>query len=1434
MTFSKVTVESFQAGPQYFNGKPITTLVGRSKDAHISGILQLEGAATLFDGISVYGNVDGLPFSSRTVLLNDQDQSLDGSISVRSASVNNLDAESLNNVNASKFFHDTVKVKGYHDIYKPTVLKNVQVFDMKIDGHFNGVDLESIVNSTLKVCGDQTLIGQWRFEKLTCENFKLGLISGYDLEKDFVKTHGSEYNIDGELDFNAPLTVKHLYVVDDFNGISVSKGKLDVLQLQPDETVTVTGKKEFDLLNIKSDMTVLESFNDLSTEEWNYVKTVSGPLELNEDAVIHGKISINGDLKTGDFRDSSGKFSLKKVLKHGIKLGTPVVAVKSLTISGIIEAENVQAEIINGIRTESWVKKNEEVTITALKIFDGGIQVLKPLEVTGLINGVDLISLDKDVLKTYGDQTIDGLKIFKYMDALSLTTGECLFGNQWCNDLLFTNEDQIINGSNLITGSVNVLRDFSVFNLTVEGYVAGYDLNFLIKDTLFDNDKNPVVKAEKTFRGPLSFENLEVSGNIGVPDIRSLLDLHYVKQYTTDGSIIMNQPTTISNIQLTGWLNGIPHEDFGSAWLLHSEDQTIKGDQVFKSVITKQNVVLLSGKVNEWNLQDKVENAAMVNENSYLGSVKLGKATTGSLKLEGLIQGLNFSTDIVFKDDKEIKISAKKEFKTKLVIEGEMVGNGFKDQFNFEKICQLFMGDTPSAMKLAVEGNVEMDVEPIVENLNDMNLPDIFSTAWMADRDTILYGHKAFNAMIFNDEVEVKGLVDGVDVKSLPQRYLSKTKDQVINGVASFPGGMIFEKTLTAQKAFVEGKVSGINPEYFIAGVLLSGPDQTFTGVPKFEEISTEGNLDVLTVNGMNLDQDVMLWDRDLNVIKGKLEVKSLFVDELILEEGATVQGIDIPQWERLAVKLYGDEENAIQVIKGTKTMIDAEFRSNLWIEGKLDQLEFDHDHIMLISEEQIVKGKKSFVQNPSLPNKNSLIANEVEIIGHLNDVDISDFFSRLVHKNEDITFTVPKTFTSPMMAENVIIKGLYHGVDISGTGLNEVSGIYSKMQQEYDELYSLSEIFQESLKRRAIYVSHYEFVHDLEGGGLVLPVTLHGSKPLLAVISKGNETSALLHIHEWDTDSGLLTEGGIGIDFENLLYATSLQCSKTSFVYIEFSNDTLKARKENFETRDISIEGYVLEYTLKDGFSKSNIIETKGTTSAVPVPVPLQKSCCFFLAQWYGQYSFIVCQRGSLDQMVVFQKIQANKIHEASSGFIGNSPYVAYVMDADEFPEKVGSKLHVWVYADEAKFFVKLQEILVEGARSLASTEYHDISYLAVTSGSVPHAVQPGMIKIYRFDPDRMIFVHWVNLEVTLPWAVKFSVLPSDELVLYVATKNPKKPFIVYLYKGVAGFKELTYAAHAPTYSQITTFNAGHWNNLVVLSSAEETKFFKPAFKGI
>lgn len=79
----------------------------------------------------------------------------------------------------------------------------------------------------------------------------------------------------------------------------------------------------------------------------------------------------------------------------------------------------------------------------------------------------------------------------------------------------------------------------------------------------------------------------------------------------------------------------------------------------------------------------------------------------------------------------------------------------------------------------------------------------------------------------------------------------------------------------------------------------------------------------------------------------------------------------------------------------------------------------------------------------------------------------------------------------------------------------------------------------------------------------------------------------------------------------------------------------------------------------------------------------------------------------------------------------------------------------------------------------------------------------------MFRFNEKSKKFITWHTLKIRAPVEVKFSLLPSNELLLYVLTKDPIEPLKTYIYDGIFGFKENLRAMKTMKITDIEPFNA-------------------------
>lgn len=144
--------------------------------------------------------------------------------------------------------------------------------------------------------------------------------------------------------------------------------------------------------------------------------------------------------------------------------------------------------------------------------------------------------------------------------------------------LLTTDTDQDICANVTIHGGVFIESNIDVHHLNTTHPILGTDLQDLLDDSYFDSPNEPItITSNKWFKN-LTIGELEIQGNFWQVN-RSTAEI--VKQLNDyENGMLIHDPITfssqleISNLTVTGNINGIPRSRFGHEWLL------TKGKQV--------------------------------------------------------------------------------------------------------------------------------------------------------------------------------------------------------------------------------------------------------------------------------------------------------------------------------------------------------------------------------------------------------------------------------------------------------------------------------------------------------------------------------------------------------------------------------------------------------------------------------------------------------------------------------------------------------------------------------------------------------------------------------------------------------------------------------------------------------------------------------------
>ena len=110
------------------------------------------------------------------------------------------------------------------------------------------------------------------------------------------------------------------------------------------------------------------------------------------------------------------------------------------------------------------------------------------------------------------------------------------------------------------------------------------------------------------------------------------------------------------------------------------------------------------------------------------------------------------------------------------------------------------------------------------------------------------------------------------------------------------------------------------------------------------------------SVNGLDLNEDMMMKDKT-NVVTGHKILDKIVVEgDVKVCENCTIGGVDVSYWGANAVRRTGNF-----TVSAPVNFEDITFENPLKLEGKLDGVQFDRDHLMTLNDTQEIQGNVTF-----------------------------------------------------------------------------------------------------------------------------------------------------------------------------------------------------------------------------------------------------------------------------------------------------------------------------------------------------------------------------------------------------------------------------------------------------------------------------------------
>ena len=338
-------------------------------------------------------------------------------------------------------------------------------------------------------------------------------------EKNIIKGNVSVVEMVLESDSQFNLTIDYM------NNIDVEDLLNSVINIENDNELNASLKIE----NVEVEVFETKMINERNATE----------LLHTFDDIILNELVINGDVFVENF-SVGGKVNGVKMDKTNILLMSGDQILSSDMCVENVAVERIYTERINGARLQEL---EENYNMTNLEAFlDLSV---RNLTVGGLINDVDVQTLDKHALKLSGNQTVEGDYIFEVLVVENVTC-EKMSGKTIPDDFV-----TIKNGDHEIKSHVHFHENLTINHLIVENRLndIGVSDDGKLDVLLSDSQETQHITGRKVFNNVTLLSPINVNGPINSTDFDEVKPVVTVDEdVVLRGDFIITGEVTIENL----------------------------------------------------------------------------------------------------------------------------------------------------------------------------------------------------------------------------------------------------------------------------------------------------------------------------------------------------------------------------------------------------------------------------------------------------------------------------------------------------------------------------------------------------------------------------------------------------------------------------------------------------------------------------------------------------------------------------------------------------------------------------------------------------------------------------------------------------------------------------------------------------------------------
>ncbi|KAM7296973.1 uncharacterized protein ISCGN_022128 [Ixodes scapularis] len=1246
--------------------------------------------------------------------------------------------------------------------------------DLHVLATTNGRDLSDFARKLVPLHGNSEVTGTWSFQSPLTVGSGLHLKHPIDgkysipaLYAEAVDKHSHQI-IGGAKSYDAPVTVRgNVEVGGTLNGI---RPNLDLVTLGGDQTIGGTWTVK-DAIHFKKNLNT-GSINGLNLAK-EAVRRSKGPQIVYGTKIFGADVNVTGDITMtpGSTIDGVDPSELGKSVGRAVVYDSAVSIESMVVVGNVVAQKGINDHMLRDLQNLVWLKSiNQDIKVPVK--FDN-VHVEGDVD-TDTING---ISLDQDIVKTFGDELLEGPVTFKDsiyvkgpvelapgvpINGVDLSEAAKLVARAHRNGVIHGNvsfpsfvvqknihcetvngrslqkQYLLVGGEQVMSGTPAFSQPISVKHLGADSISPvlfnGVDFKGFLSDVVLQNSSRQGIVTNKHFAGGVDAFHLQSSGSIDGVNVAELLNGVALLNVPQDikGTKTFQSPLRLKSL-LANKVNGMDIGEHVRRVVRRDEHQVITGKKTVQGRVLVGGHVTTHGPVNGVHMKDLYARAMSRSQENL---VSAPMTFLGGIDVEHLqvydpakLDGIQMKNVVLLKEDSVL--GGNVVFKS-LLADGHTKVSGLVNGCNLTKLYEdaLYLNGNKQRIsgekhfaKLTVKGNVN-----IRGPVNGVPFDLLVNQLVVRNGFQAINGPMTFVDGVSADSLVVAGPVNSINLTDLLHDAVTKSTEQVIQGTKTFTNqhGLEISDSLHVHgSVHSRGLVGGIRIEEL--GTVVTGRGHHEIGGRKtVMNAHIAGNVFVQgKLNGLRIPGDLVLLKSHHEHIPGKT----------ILAGPATIRGnLNTAKVNDVSLDKLLAERVTLRGTQRVRSKLV--FQEDVSIQGNFQALRINsipREHLVLQSAQRALKGTKTFVQDVEVEGDLR--------VGRVNGFDLVELAKDLVLVNRPEEIPHNTVFAAPIEVQGDIdVVGTVNGMDVhnlqqhfaSGkqlwsAGVQSVARTLQHQGQTLHKQYS-------AYKGQATVFTHFELFQTLEIPSrriLTSPVTFTAGLPWTSVAADVAVfwTARPTHCHHGGGDCcNEFSSEILNVAADGTLHRNRLVLHRR---YFPFAADT------------------------PEGFGGPGFVAWTNSTSS-------RKGC-----DHPGTEEFVV---GSLDGARPLSLEQNVKVgfRSLASPFVSDikvfqalgDTYMAVAHSFSKYSfhgtKAPGGRVDVLRHLSEQNRWTLVQSINGTAAVSIDVVEHRGTVLLSIAN-CMRLGLMPVPSVVYRFDKDTHIFMAVAELPTSLPSSTLF-----------------------------------------------------------------------------